>query len=142
LEDAGLVKVAGHRKPTDSRMTEKLYCRTAMVFTQEEEDKGPRWYETKEGKEDIHDTSRLVLRFFEIPEERMEEFKELMTKYYSTRDKTVKQLLQKLAKDEKLAEYMVKIGMNEFKSIASFLGHLGVLLDLPDFQKDVKRLLT
>ncbi|MHA2424797.1 MAG: hypothetical protein ACXAEF_08420, partial [Candidatus Thorarchaeota archaeon] len=27
LEEEGLVKVAGHRKPTDSRMTEKLYCR-------------------------------------------------------------------------------------------------------------------
>ncbi|MHA1906878.1 MAG: hypothetical protein ACW98Y_06265 [Candidatus Thorarchaeota archaeon] len=142
LEEKGLVKVAGHRKPTDSRMTEKLYCRSAMVFTQTEEDRGPRWYETEKGKEDLSDTSRLVLRFFDMSEEKLKAFEKLLVRYYSTRDKTVNELLRKLAKDEKLAEMMVKIGMDEFKSVASFLGLLGVLLDLPDFQDQVKDVLT
>ena len=142
LEEGGLVKVAGHRKPTDSRMTEKLYCRTAMVFTQKEEDRGPRWYETEKGKEDLRDTSSLILRFFEGSEDKIKDVEELLVKYYSERDTVVRDLLQKLAKDEKLAETMVKIGMNEFKSMASLLGMLGVLLNLPEFQKHVKDTLS
>jgi predicted AlkP superfamily phosphohydrolase/phosphomutase len=142
LEEVGLVKVAGHRKPTDSRMTEKLYCRTAMVFTQKEEDRGPRWYETKKGKTDLRETSKLILRFFENPEEKVKDLENLLIRYYSTRDKTVGELLQKLATDETLAEMMVKIGMDEFKSMASLLGMLGVLLDLPDFQNLVNDVLA
>jgi hypothetical protein len=142
LEEGGLVKVAGHRKPADSRMTEKLYCRTAMVYTQEEEDRGPSWYETDEGAVVLQDTSRLILRFFDLPEDRRKELEKLLVRYYSNRDIVVRDLLQKLAKDEILAETMVKIGMGEFKGIASMLGMLGVLLTLPEFQNQVKDTLT
>lgn len=142
LEKAGLVKIAGHRKPTDSRMTEKLYCRSAVVFTLEEQDRGPKWYETPEGKEDVRNTSQLVLQFFGIPKQKLSDFENVLTTYYSTRDNTVSELLRKLTKDKELAEIMVKIGIEEFKSMASLLGMLGVLLDLPEFQDDVKKVLS
>ena len=142
LEKAGLVKIAGHRKPTDSRMTEKLYCRAAVVFTLEESDRGPRWHETPEGKEDIRNTSQFVLQFFDVPMDRLPDFENLLLTYYSTRDITVGEMLRKLAKDEKLAEAMVKIGIDEFKPMASFLGMLGVLLNLSDFQEKVRKLLS
>jgi flagellar motor component MotA len=142
LEKAGLVKVAGHRKPTDSRMTEKLYCRTAMVFTQKEEDRSPRWYETDKGKEDLQDAVQLILRYFSISADRQGEMEKLLLQYYSARDKTVGEFLQKLAKDETLAGMMEKMGIGEFKSIASVLGMLGVLRNLSDFQKDVKDVLS
>ena len=142
LQKEGLIVECGYRKPVDSHMTEKLYCRTAMVFTQKEEDRGPRWYETEKGKEDLRDTSRLILRFFEGSEDKMKDVEELLVKYYSERDTVVRDLLQKLAKDEKMAETMVKIGMNEFKSMASLLGMLGVLMNLSEFQKHVKDTLS
>ena len=138
LEENGLVKVAGHRKPSDSRMTEKLYCRSAMVFTQEEEDKELRWYETDEGKVILQDTSNLILRFFEVPEEKKKDVENLLAQYYSNRDKIVENLLQRLANDEDLAKIMEKIGMGEFKGIASLLGILGVLRNHPEFQEQVK----
>ncbi len=142
LEEGGLVKVAGHRKPADSRMTEKLYCRSARVFTQEEEDRGPSWYETEEGAVALNDTSQLILRFFDLPEDRLKEVEKLLIQYYSNRDIIVRELLQKLAKDESLSETMVKIGMGEFKGIASMLGMLGVLRSVPDFQDEVRDILT
>jgi len=142
LEKAGLVIIAGHRKPIDSRMTEKLYCRSAVVFTLEEQDRGPKWYETPEGREDVQNTSQFVLQFFGVPREKLSDFESLLTTYYSTRDVTVSELLRKLAKDEELADTMVKIGIDEFKPIASFLGMLGVLLELPDFQAKVRDLLS
>ncbi|MHA2424038.1 MAG: hypothetical protein ACXAEF_04575, partial [Candidatus Thorarchaeota archaeon] len=101
-----------------------------------------RWYETKKGKTDLRETSKLILRFFENPEEKVKDLENLLIRYYSTRDKTVGELLQKLATDETLAEMMVKIGMDEFKSMASLLGMLGVLLDLPDFQNLVNDVLA
>jgi hypothetical protein len=142
LEEKGLVKIAGHRKPADSRMTEKLYCRTAMVFTQEEEERGPSWYETDEGAVMVQDTARLILRFFDLPEDKMKELENLLVRYYSNRDVVVRELLQKLAKDESLTETMVKIGMREFKGIAGILGMLGVLRSLPEFQDEVKKTLS
>ncbi len=142
LEDAGLVKIAGHRKPTDSRMTEKLYCRSAMVFTQEEEDKRPRWYETNEGKETLRDTSSFILGFFRLSNSKGKEVEDLLLRYYSNRDKIVGELIQRLAKDESLAKTMEKIGMGEFKGIASLLGMLGVLLNIPEFQEQVREALS
>jgi Fe2+ or Zn2+ uptake regulation protein len=47
LEEAGLVKVSGHRKPVDSHMTEKLYCRTALLYYSKEPVK---WWELPEYK--------------------------------------------------------------------------------------------
>ena len=142
LEDAGLVKIAGHRKPTDSRMTEKLYCRSAMVFTQDEEDKKPRWYQTEAGEEILQDTANLILGFFEVSDSKEKEIEDLLVRYYSSRDKIVGEFIQRLAKDESLAKTMEKIGVGEFKGIASLLGMLGVLLKMPEFQDQVRETLS
>ncbi|MFW9955037.1 MAG: hypothetical protein ACFFD3_10835 [Candidatus Thorarchaeota archaeon] len=142
LEAAELVRVAGHRKPADSRMTEKLYCRSAMIFTAQDDDKSPKWYETAEGQEELRNTAQLVLQFFGIDENRSSDFEKLLKTYYSARDEVVKELLNEISKNERLAETMVRIGIQEFKSVASLLGMFGVLRNLSNFQKDVLSVLS
>ncbi len=60
LEDSGLVKVAGFRKPSDSRMSEKLYCRTANIFFFKEKDEKDQYWKSEEFKQ----LYRLIAKIF------------------------------------------------------------------------------
>ncbi|MHA1933676.1 MAG: hypothetical protein ACW97A_00220 [Candidatus Thorarchaeota archaeon] len=131
LEEAGLVKVAGHRKPSDSRMTEKLYSRAAMVFFLEEKDRGPSWWETDSGKEQLERVGNLIFSFFGVSDSNSSEFQELMKQYHDSWDQTVRKLFEETSRNKALADVFGKAEIYNIKSMANMVGMLGAFRDKP-----------
>ncbi|MHA1902743.1 MAG: hypothetical protein ACW968_04325 [Candidatus Thorarchaeota archaeon] len=131
LEEGGLVKVAGHRKPSDSRMTEKLYSRSAMVFFLEEKDRGSSWWETDSGKEQLERLGNLIFSFFGVSDSKSSEFQELMIQYYGSWDQTVRKLFEETSQNKALANVFGKAEIYNIKSMANMVGMLGAFRDKP-----------
>ena len=132
LEDGGLVKVTGHRKPTDSRLTEKLYSRSAKVFFLEEKDRGPKWWETKEGDAELDAISSIVMEYYDVPEKKQTEFKALLKEYYESWDSTVMDLFNKTQTSETISDLFGDADINQIKTYAGFVGILGAFSKNPD----------
>jgi DNA-binding transcriptional ArsR family regulator len=139
LENAGLVKVVGHRKPKDSRLTEKLYSRAAKVFFLEEKDRGPRWWETKEGEEQISEIVRVVLEYFDVGEEKADIFEQLLKQYYDGWDSTVMDVFAKTQENEVISDIFGRADINQIKSIAGFIGTLGAFSKNPSLLESMYR---
>lgn len=132
LEEAELVRVAGHRKYEGSRQIEKLYCRGAIVFFQEE-DTGPRWWETEEGQKRLRTLSLVVVEYFGTSKEKASEFQELLQQYYELWDNTVMSLFEETAKNETIADLFSDVDIYDLKDIARIIGMMGAFLNRPDF---------
>lgn len=131
LEEAGLVKVAGHRKPANSRLTEKLYTRSAKVFFLEEKDRGPKWWETEQGEVELGLISSIVLEYFDVPEKNQSKFKELLKEYQEGWDSAVMDLFNKTQSNEVISDIFGEADINQIKSYAGFVGILGAFSKSP-----------
>lgn len=137
LDKAGLVKIAGHRKYQGSRQTEKLYCRTGKVFFQEREVKGSKWWETEQGQQELAKLSDLALMFFEVSQERREDFKKHMSKYLESWSQVVRELFEKAIENEELATIFGDVDVFSIKDMARTIGMIGVLLEEPEIFKNL-----
>ncbi|MFW9990833.1 MAG: hypothetical protein ACFFD4_02115 [Candidatus Odinarchaeota archaeon] len=142
LEEADLVKVAGHRKPVDSRMTEKLYCRTAIVFFDESQAKEPGWWTTEEGEKQVQKLTTVAQKFFGIAEEKDSAFQELLRDYFGERTRLTNELLMKMAKEDALAEIFRGHGIDDIKFFIGTIGELVVFLKQPDLLEQLKQLIN
>jgi DNA-binding transcriptional ArsR family regulator len=136
LEKAGLVKVAGHRKPANSRLTEKLYTRAAKVFFLEEKERGPKWWETEDGEEQIKEIVTVVWEYFGI-EKDSSKFTQLLIQYYDGWDSTVMDLFGKTQDNETISDIFGEAGINKIKSLAGFIGILGAFSKHPDLLENM-----
>jgi DNA-binding transcriptional ArsR family regulator len=132
LEEAGLVKVTGHRKPTNSRLTEKLYARSAKVFFLEEKDREEYWWETKEGEAELDLQTSIVLEYFDVPKQNAPKFKTLLKEYHEGWNAIVMDLFNKTQSSEIISDIFGKAGISQIKSYAGFVGTLGVFSKNPE----------
>ena len=131
LEEAGLVKVIGHRKPTNSRLTEKLYARSAKVFFLEEQDREQYWWETEEGDAELDLQTSIVLEYFNVSKKNATKFKALLKQYHEGWNSTVMDLFNKTRSSEIISDIFGKAGINQIKSYAGFVGILGTFSKNP-----------
>ncbi|MHA1637687.1 MAG: helix-turn-helix domain-containing protein [Candidatus Thorarchaeota archaeon] len=141
LEKAGLVKVVGHRKPTNSRLTEKLYSRAAKVFFLEEKDRGPKWWETEEGAAQIDELAKVVGEYFDIEGNDTLEFHKLLKQYYEGWDSTVMDLFSKTQTNDTISDIFSKADINRIKSIAGFIGILGAFSKYPQLLESMRKVI-
>ena len=137
LENAGLVKVVGHRKPVNSRLTEKLYSRAAKVFFLEEKDRGPKWWETKEGESQIEELVTVIWEYFDIEGDDTTKFQQLLKQYYDGWDSTVMDLFSKTQNNESISDIFSKAGINQIKSLSGFIGILGAFSKHPQLLENM-----
>ncbi len=141
LEKSGLVKLAGHRKYEGSRQTEKLYCRAAQVYFQRDA-RGPKWWETEEGRNRIQKTSELVAKFFALPDKSIKHFSSLLERHYAAWNQTVMKLFEETANNSELADIFKDVGLSDIKDLARIVGLMGVLLEEPKLMNEFRQLLT
>ncbi|MHA1958598.1 MAG: hypothetical protein ACW99U_00045 [Candidatus Thorarchaeota archaeon] len=141
LEEAGLVRVAGHRKYEGSRQTEKLYCRSARIYFQEDA-KGPKWWETEEGQRQLDELGKLVVGFFNIPSERSKQIKKLLQKYYDIWGQVVRRLFEETARDEALADIFGDVGIGEIKEQSRMVGLLGAISQSPELFEQMREAIS
>lgn len=138
LESAGLVAVAGHRKHVGKRGLEKLYCRTARLFTYRDEKRTGAWWGTEEGARFLENVTELFQRFYEPQTSDQEGLKKLIIKYYDAQMGVIDELLERIRDDEGFARLLVSSTLNETQKAIEFLGMIGVYLRIPEFQEELR----
>lgn len=141
LEQVGLVQECGHRKPKDSRLTEKLFCRTANVFLHEEKEDQPKWWTGKKGKTIIKKLTILVEELFDISVD-ADAFRESMEQYYEQHEKITMELYRKTPEREGISEIFSKEDLYGIKYLGDMVATLGVMLRDPELCDQFKKVLS
>ena len=141
LEKVGLVQECGHRKRKDSRLTEKLFCRTANVFLQEDEEGKPKWWTKKKGKRVIKKLTILAQELFDVSID-ADAFRILMEQYYEQHEGMLMELYRKTPESEGISEIFSKENLYGIKYLGDLVATLGVLVRNPDLCDQFKKVLT
>lgn len=129
LENAGLVMIAGYRKGTDSRGTEKLYCRTARVFFNKDNQHKEQWLTTQEGQEYLESLTQIMWNINKKENPPPPELKTHITDYIKGTRKEVNKVIDKITTDEKLANILDKHSVSEMQKILEITSQIQTMLE-------------
>ncbi len=141
LEQNGLVKACGHRKPHDSRLTEKLFCRTANIFILQEDEAKTKWWISDKGARIIQRLTVLVQELFGVKLKDKAAFKKLMEQYFEKHDGNIMELWRKVPENEALSDLFSKENLYEIKYLSDVVAVLGVMLRNPELCDQFKNIL-
>jgi DNA-binding transcriptional ArsR family regulator len=137
LEEAGLVKVAGHRRHEGRGQPEKLYCRSALIyFMRDREDM--KWWETSEGKKQLQTLADLIVTYFKVDSGKAKSIAKLLGKYYEAWNETLRDLLDETSRNEELAQIFSDVDLRDIKSMSGMVSILGVLMKNPEIFEQLK----
>jgi hypothetical protein len=142
LEEAGLVKECGHRKPHDSRLTEKLFCRTANIFVLQKDEAKTKWWASEKGERIIMRLRVLVQELFDIKLKDEAMFKKLMEQYFEQHDGTIMELWRKVPKNKALSDLFSKENLYEIKYLSDLVATIGVILRNPELCDQFKNVMS
>lgn len=142
LEKAGLVMECGHRKPHDSRLTEKLFCRTANIFVLDQGKPKEKWWEKEKGEKIIKRLSVLIPSLFEFELEDSPEFKKLMARFFEQHDGIRMELWRKTPKNEALSGIFREADLWEINYLSDLVATIGVMLRDPELCDSFKEILS
>ncbi len=142
LQEAQLVKECGHRKPHESRLTEKLFCRTANVFILGDDETKPKWWESEKGERLIQKVSILAGEFFDVKLEGSETFSQLMQQFLAQQESTMMELYRKTRERKAMADIISKENLYEIKYLTNLVATFGVMLRNPDLCDQFKKALS
>ena len=137
LEDAKLIKVSGHRKPVDSHMTEKLYCRTASLYYSKEPVK---WWELPEYKKLFEKRTEFYSKIKNLKDITKTELHELISSYTEARDKYINIQLKHLEKNPELVEVLSELSIMEIKGIITDIANYEIFKNEPELIDRFKKL--
>jgi DNA-binding transcriptional ArsR family regulator len=142
LEKAGLVMECGHRKPHDSRLTEKLFCRTANIFVLDQGKPKEKWWEKEKGEKIIKRLGVLIPSLFEFELENISEFKELMARFFEQHDGIRMELWRKTPNNEALSGVFREADLWEINYLSDLVATIGVMLRDPELCDSFKEILS
>lgn len=142
LQEAQLVKECGHRKPHDSRLTEKLFCRTANVFILGDDETKPKWWESEKGKRLIQKVSILAGEFLDVSLEGSATFSQLMQQFLDQQEKMMMELYRKTRERKAMADIFSKENLYEIKYLTNLVATLGLMLRNPELCEQFRKVLT
>ncbi|MHA1112425.1 MAG: hypothetical protein ACTSRE_15120 [Promethearchaeota archaeon] len=137
LEDSKLIKISGHRKPIDSHMTEKLYCRTALLFYSKEPVK---WWELPKYKKQFEKKEDFFTKLKNINPKNKSELRQLIYSYTEARDKYINTQLKHLENNPELVEILSDLSIMEIKSIITDIANFEIFLNEPELIERFKKL--
>ncbi len=139
LDKAGLVIECGHRKPHDSRLTEKLFCRSANIFVLGEETSKKKWWKQEKGQKIIQRLSILVPELFETELKDPDTFSKLMEKYLEQHDGIMMELWRKAPDNEAISKIFHEENLWEIKYLSDLVSTIGVMLRNPEMCDEIKK---
>ena len=140
LEQLGLVKLAGHRKTKGKRSLEKLYCRTAKVFFNDDDAHKETWLSTEAGQRFIGMLTSLIWQLHG-KEGDTEALKDAVIAYFKASQVQINKVIDKTMTDDKFADTMDKYTLYEIKGALTFVSHIQAMLDSQEALDEMKKLL-
>lgn len=142
LEKAGLVMECGHRKPHDSRLTEKLFCRTANIFVKGEDRPKEKWWKTEKGERIIKRLSILIPELMGVELKDNVEFKKLMGQYFEKLDGMRMELWRKVPENEGISGIFREADLWEINYLTDVVATIGLMLRNPKLCEQFKVILS
>ncbi|MCY3415014.1 MAG: transcriptional repressor [Candidatus Heimdallarchaeota archaeon] len=124
LESAGLVIESGYRRVENSRMIEKLYTRAAIIFYRKERN-GIKWWQSEEGNKQVERLAAVAKHYFKSESD----VQDLILSYLERSDEVLSNFLSSGANDDILSHLMRGVGIEEIKSIITFLSIVELIKD-------------
>jgi Fe2+ or Zn2+ uptake regulation protein len=140
LEQIGLVKLAGHRKTKGKRSLEKLYCRTAKVFFNDDAAHKTAWLSTDDGQRFIEMLTTLIWQLHGKEGDK-EALKEAVLAYFKASQVQINKVIDKTMTDDKFADTIDKYTLSEIKGALTFVSHIQAMLDSQEAIEKMKKLL-
>jgi len=135
LEKAGLVKIAGYRKYTKKRATEKIYCRKARVFFNQDNQQKEQWLTSEEGREYLKSLTQVIWSINNKEAEPPPELLTHITEYARENYKQVKKIVDKITTDEKLATILDKHKLSQIQNLLEDSSKIQTMLELKTREK-------
>ncbi len=126
LEQFDLIMVAGHRKYKGARSLEKLYCRTAKVFT-DDSSKKKEWMETEEGKKFL-DALTEILFLSRNSKGDKSELRELVDDFFLKQQEYTTKLIQNMSTD-KYSDIVDTISFDHIKALLEVVPPVQAMLE-------------
>lgn len=140
LEQIGLVKLAGHRKTKGKRTLQKLYCRTAKVFFNDDEAHKEAWLQTDKGHRFIDMLTALIWQLHG-KEGDSETLREPILAYFRASQVHINEIIKKTMTDDRFSDTMDKYTLSEIKGALTFVSHIQAMLDSQETMEEMKKLL-
>jgi predicted GNAT family acetyltransferase len=140
LEQIGLVKLAGHRKTKGKRTLQKLYCRTAKVFFNDDDAHKEEWLQTDKGRRFIDMLTTLIGQLHGREGE-TEALRETVLAYFRSSQIHINEIIDKTMTDDRFSDTMDKYDLNEIKAALTFVSHIQVMLDSQETIDEMNKLL-
>lgn len=140
LEQVGLVKLAGHRKTKGKRTLQKLYCRTAKVFFNDDEAHKEKWLQTDKGHRFIDMLTALIWQLHG-KEGDSEAIRESVLAYFRASQVHINEIIDKTMTDDRFSDTMDKYTLYEIRGALTFVSHIQAMLDSEETIEEMKKLL-
>ena len=140
LEQLDLIKVAGHRKYEGARSLEKLYCRTAKVFT-DDRPKKKEWLTSEDGKQYL-DSLTEVLWLIRHGKGKREELGRLIKQFFVELQDNTNKMVTEISRDQRYSDLIENNSFDHIKSLLEIAPPIITLMDNPDLLDRIRKELS
>ncbi len=141
LEKIGLIKEAGYRITKGTRISEKIYCRSANLFYEEVEEGKQSWYELPEGKDFVKTLGILISELMENPDLDQNIFYEMFKDFALKKDKVILDVISKASKNPEIAELYAKLDIDYVNKLNIYLSFMITFMKEPEYLEKFLKLI-
>lgn len=138
LEEYDLIKVAGHRKYKGARSLEKLYCRTAKVFS-DDESKKKEWMQTEEGKRYLDALAEILFTSRDRQGD-FSELRKLVDQFFLKQQDYSTQLIRNMSTD-KFSDIVETMSFDHIKVLLDIVPPIQAILDDEELVEKIRKAL-
>lgn len=140
LEQLDLIKVAGHRKYKGARSLEKLYCRTARVFFNDDASKKAEWYESDDGNKFMEALTAILLKTRERGGDKAQ-LKALLVEYFKKQKEQTHLLIERITSEDKYADLLDQLSLYHIKSVLDIVPTIEATFENKELVEKMRKLL-
>jgi hypothetical protein len=133
LEKVGLIMEAGYRITKGTRISEKIYCRSANLFYEEVEEGKKSWYEMPDGKNFVNSLGFLISELLEKPDLDHKAFYELFKDFAIKKDSVVIDVITKAKDNPEIADLYSKLNIDKVNKLNLYLSFMIIFLKEPEY---------
>ena len=140
LEEANLVKIAGYRKPIKGRMTEKLYCRTALLYYNQDSPSTEKWWKAPEYQQLKQKSTDFLILYKNLKQNTDPKINALIDTYLETRNRNINNLLKVIQANPEFVKFFSKLSVMEMKSVVTDIALFQIFMNEDELIEGFKNL--
>ncbi|MBK5115251.1 MAG: helix-turn-helix transcriptional regulator [Candidatus Heimdallarchaeota archaeon] len=139
LEEAGLVKISGHRMTEGKRLSEQLYTRTGNIFFKAKKEEV--YPDVKEKKKSFHKKIYTVLQeISDSPLIEFNDFENLLSQKSDLEQEFNKSVVEVISENKVLTELYSEMDIDEVNYINDLVSLLLVIIKKPELIKKIQKI--